>query len=235
MKEKIKQVKSFVITLFLAVSILILVVSVINVSKYNIVGKVFYTPIKVYGIVSPELLDGTEMIFKVKDLEIAATLLKDSKYGYEPELIFIMDNPSTSQKEGYAEGDIVKVYFEGVETIDYSHFISGGNQRDINLPVSKREEIANRAAQAILLCEPVWGCTGWSNCIDSVQTRVCIDKNNCRFEPGKPDESRRCSIPPKYEQPAPVTKEISLYPFIFLALIVLFIVGGIIIYKIKKH
>lgn len=234
MKEKSEQAKSFAITLVFAISILILVISVINVSKYNIVGKAFYTPIKVYGTVSPELLDGTEMIFKVNNLEIAATLLKDSKYGYEPEIVFQMDNPSTPQKEGYAQGDTVQVYFEEVETIEYVYFTEGGNQKDINIPVSKREDIANRAAQAILLCEPIWGCTGWSNCIDSAQTKVCIDKNDCRFQPGKPDESRKCSIPPKYEQPKAIEQE-SLLPYLFLALVIIFIVGGMIIYKFKKH
>jgi len=41
-------------------------------------------------------------------------------------------------------------------------------------------------------CTENWSCTEWSECVDGVQTRKCIDSNNCGTTVNKPDESRSC-------------------------------------------
>jgi len=43
-------------------------------------------------------------------------------------------------------------------------------------------------------CTPEWECTEWSACIDGIQTRVCIDKNDCGTNTGKPVEEMTCKV-----------------------------------------
>ena len=42
-------------------------------------------------------------------------------------------------------------------------------------------------------CEPLWQCSGWSECTDGVQTRNCEDQNFCDFQYNKPNELQGCS------------------------------------------
>ncbi len=41
------------------------------------------------------------------------------------------------------------------------------------------------------ICTEDWNCTGWGNCVDSEQTRACVDSNDCGVE-DKPDEEQSC-------------------------------------------
>ncbi|MBW2987936.1 hypothetical protein KY318_00355, partial [Candidatus Woesearchaeota archaeon] len=42
-------------------------------------------------------------------------------------------------------------------------------------------------------CKENWVCSEWSNCsIEGIQTRICIDINNCGTNKTKPEEVRRC-------------------------------------------
>ena len=41
-------------------------------------------------------------------------------------------------------------------------------------------------------CISIWECSGWSKCNDNVQTRNCIDLNNCEIHYNKPSELRGC-------------------------------------------
>lgn len=42
-------------------------------------------------------------------------------------------------------------------------------------------------------CTPDWMCSDWSDCVNNVQTRDCVDINNCNDNTGKPTESQSCS------------------------------------------
>ncbi len=42
------------------------------------------------------------------------------------------------------------------------------------------------------VCSENWACSGWSECVDDVQTRVCSDKNNCRTTANKPSIRQSC-------------------------------------------
>ncbi|RLC61889.1 MAG: hypothetical protein DRI48_10215 [Chloroflexi bacterium] len=46
----------------------------------------------------------------------------------------------------------------------------------------------------VCTCTEDWDCTAWSECINSKQTRVCTDLNNCGTSATKPDESKDCSV-----------------------------------------
>ena len=43
-------------------------------------------------------------------------------------------------------------------------------------------------------CTEDWTCTGWSDCIDGTQTRICTDNNNCGTTLNKPSESQACEV-----------------------------------------
>ena len=43
-------------------------------------------------------------------------------------------------------------------------------------------------------CVEAWVCSSWSNCVDSIQTRECFDKNDCGTEVNMPFESQPCSL-----------------------------------------
>ena len=56
-------------------------------------------------------------------------------------------------------------------------------------------------------CTPDWVCSAWSACADGVQTRTCIDFNDCRTSFGKPDEEQSCAVP-SGEEEKPVEEEL---------------------------
>lgn len=43
-----------------------------------------------------------------------------------------------------------------------------------------------------VVCIENWNCTGWSNCVNDFQTRICTDLNDCVTTENKPDEETTC-------------------------------------------
>ncbi len=43
-------------------------------------------------------------------------------------------------------------------------------------------------------CSESWVCTNWSSCTNDLQTRTCIDFNNCGDADNKPDVTKNCTI-----------------------------------------
>jgi len=41
-------------------------------------------------------------------------------------------------------------------------------------------------------CKPKWECSSWSDCINDIQTRNCIDLNRCKTNYNKPAEIKEC-------------------------------------------
>lgn len=44
------------------------------------------------------------------------------------------------------------------------------------------------------VCTPSWNCSEWSNCTSGLQTKVCLDDNNCSVSDGKPEEEQTCEV-----------------------------------------
>ncbi len=44
------------------------------------------------------------------------------------------------------------------------------------------------------LCQEIWLCYPWSECVDGIQTRVCEDDNECGTQKNKPATRRDCGI-----------------------------------------
>lgn len=213
-----------------AIMILVLFVMTVNTSKHNIIGKAFYSPVKVHGTVMPFLPDGTDIVFKVDRIEIASTVLKDNAYGYDPEVVFKMDDASTPAKEGYTPGDIVKIYIADVEAGQFSYVTGNTIEKNIILPVGKRTEISENAALGSL-CTPDWECSIWSECVDDMQTRECYDNNICGTEEGKPAESQDCVTEVEVPYQPKIGRVAML--LILLGIIVIAVIIGLLI-KCKK-
>jgi len=137
-------------------------------------------PIQVYGGLSKDIPDGTEISFKVGDLEIGSGTIDDNKYGYEPDLVFLeVDDVATSEKEGYAGGDSIDVYIEDVkvlegmpvegELINVDITISDSDYNAI-VPEDDEDEIIRRIGTGGG-CFERWNCTEWTSCINGKQTR----------------------------------------------------------------
>ncbi len=208
---KNEKFKSYLLISVFALLILSVGFGMVNFAGYgNIAGRAYHYehPTQVYGKVIPELQDGAMIRFKVDGLEIASAQLKDGKYGHEEKVFFEMDNPATSRKEGYKKGDTVDVYIEDIKIAEISYF-NAVNEKDITVPGSKRTEVSNAVAE-VMLCKSNWECTEWSRCEDGLQTRECVDINDCRFKSEKPSEERVCMEPEEYVEPAeeiPVAEE----------------------------
>ncbi len=79
--------------------------------------------------------------------------------------------------------------FEGVETVTfraYDGFV-GAFSNAINIKVG-----SGQVTPGGQQCYPLWDCGVWSNCINGMRTRTCVDENNCRNILGKPTESEDC-------------------------------------------
>lgn len=58
-------------------------------------------------------------------------------------------------------------------------------------------------------CTPDWGCTEWSDCVNSTIERVCYDWNECGTNESKPDEQMACfDEPDVIDTEPPVTDKI---------------------------
>jgi hypothetical protein len=60
----------------------------------------------------------------------------------------------------------------------------------------------------ITTCTEDWSCSGWSECANDIQTRVCTDSNSCGTFASRPIIAQSCTVEVtegKVETPAPVT------------------------------
>ncbi|MEE9525533.1 MAG: hypothetical protein V3V78_02900 [Candidatus Woesearchaeota archaeon] len=223
----------------LAVSVIYILVAggiLIFGMDMNITGMAVYSPIQVQGTIYPGLPDGTEIDFKVGYRGVASTTLKDSGYGYEEKVIFEMDDPTTAKIEGYAPGDIVNVYIMDVGVVEFSSFEGIVNEKNIHIPASKRFEVANKAAYAVVKrsCVPSWQCGEWSACVNDMRTRICSDMNNCGVEDDKSAESEVCTTKvPLLESPLATIKDKISFEVVILGLVVIMLIGFT-IYVVRK-
>jgi hypothetical protein len=244
MNNKLNEVKSIALTLLFAVVVLIFTVNVVKESQQNIVGRAFYSPIQIYGKIEPALPDGTKISFRLNGLEVVSTEIKNSSYGYEERLFFLVDDESTLKREGYREGDIVGIYIEDIRVGELSYFKPGPNEKYINIPVSKRNLIASKSAFAVIerSCEADWQCEEWSECINGIQTRNCADINKCETEEGKPEQRRECEIGPLTEEPFRIKDFITAEWILTVSLFIILTISFILLirkavweHKIRKH
>jgi len=73
------------------------------------------------------------------------------------------------------------------EDTDYYHF-------EATSPGLSYFTINGEVAEAPPACAEDWSCTGWSTCVEEIQTRTCTDLNDCGTTVNKPTESQDCEV-----------------------------------------
>ena len=66
-----------------------------------------------------------------------------------------------------------------------------------NPPCEEGYECINNVCVLIEECTESWQCSEWSECVDSQQTRTCIDENECGTTENKPEEIQSCIVETK--------------------------------------
>jgi hypothetical protein len=59
-------------------------------------------------------------------------------------------------------------------------------------PIKIKKKSSSSKKKKLESCEPVWQCSGWTECNDGVRTRNCRDINFCEFSLNKPLETIGC-------------------------------------------
>src|SRR3989344_6124510 len=93
--------------------------------------------------------------------------------------------------------------------------------------------LTTSAAPAVQLCLENWVCNEWSECVDGVQTRTCVDTNDCGTQQNKLPESRACIA--QTIQPAAVTgfSVAGQEPIIYTAIVIIVLAAGYLIWNYK--
>ena len=205
-------------------------------------------PIQVYGEITPELEDGYEITFEIDGVEYVDGTITSNKYGYDPLIFIPIDDPSTAEKEGYADGDMVDIYIADIKVEEVS-LEADTVKIDVQILQSSHNTISStvpggsvdRGPSAGGVCEPTWECSDWSSCVNGRQTRICIDKWRCGTTNQKPSEVQPCVVEtpptppipiervPIVEEPRPIVEieERSYgWAYIIIFIIVLGILGG---------
>jgi len=84
-------------------------------------------------------------------------------------------------------------------------------------------------------CPTIWSCNTWEQCINSTQSRTCIDVNNCGITISKPITTRNCiegyqtQQPGSYpyaeiQQPSPIQFKLTTSKTFTINLILLYII-----------
>ncbi|MFH0874042.1 MAG: family 16 glycoside hydrolase [Candidatus Komeilibacteria bacterium] len=101
-----------------------------------------------------------------------------------------------------AYGNRIEGYFDGTKYIDcIDNSGLGFSSGYIGLRVSAGAHLRFDDLQVYSLtaasssCTENWGCSDWSACVNSLQTRTCVDANSCGTETTKPATSQAC-LPP---------------------------------------
>jgi len=100
-------------------------------------------------------------------------------------------------------------------------------------PTIKKEENVTQEAEEKPICQEVWTCTDWSDCQNSVETRICNDANNCGTTDKKPILSQSCVVPTSAPSISPPTSTTSLG--LGVGLIAVIALSAIIIFIILKR
>jgi hypothetical protein len=124
--------------------------------------------------------------------------LKENK-----EVKFKIDNEQHSMKINSISADSVSII---VQSNPVSVTLEVGENKKIDFEQDgvydlyiKLNDIIEGKADFLLKkiseeCIEDWNCTGWSDCEDESQTRVCEDLNECNTEKDKPEEIQDCEI-----------------------------------------
>ena len=173
----------------------------------------FYGTVTINGQPAP---DGSIVTAKINGAEVASTVTKNGKYGYEP-IFYISDTDPPSRS-----GATINFFVNGIDSGKSASFCNGCVDR-LDLSVTQQttggnaggggggsggshgsggetggsssssgEEITTTVEEGSQECREKWVCTDWSACVNGKQTRTCHDENNCGTDLYKPFEEQPC-------------------------------------------
>ena len=178
----------------------------------NAVLAVPGVPHQFYGTVtlnSAPAPDGTSVVAKINGIDVASTTTSGGKYGYDP--VFYIEDPSSVRT-----GSTIKFYVNGIDTGQTFIFSTagitllnlaatggttsgstsggggGGGGGGSALPVSTGTTVVNNTTSTVV-CQEKWLCSDWSACDKGVQTRTCVDQNECATNNNEPFTSQPCA------------------------------------------
>lgn len=184
----------------------------------------FYGTVTVNGGAAP---DGTVVDARINGVIVESTTTLDGKYGYENPL-FMVDDPDNART-----GSTIKFFVEGVDSGSTAIFVNGGTTRlDLSATVSSSGTSGGGAPSGGGSssssgtsttttettgttqeegCQEKWTCSGWGECVNGVQTRTCVDENDCGTNSREPFSSQPCS-PEENEEAGGITGFFFLTP-----------------------
>ncbi len=100
-----------------------------------------------------------------------------------------LDFNNTNYTASNLTADVYNVTFSDLAVGTYSYYWwAFGDGIDENFNIS------NTRSYTVAQCVEEWSCTDWSTCSGGIQTRTCIDVNNCGTTNNKPITSQTCSV-----------------------------------------
>ena len=76
-----------------------------------------------------------------------------------------------------------------------SFFSTNTNTKNKNNTTDSNTTTQSHATGRQEECTPEWFCSEWTECINGIQKRVCVDRNQCNTTENKPEERQKCEIP----------------------------------------
>ena len=95
-------------------------------------------------------------------------------------------------KVAHMGGQAIKNDVVLIEIIIDNGDSGGGNNRHRNNGTAINLTVLGGEAANSYVCKENWECGEWSKCIDSKQTRICIDQNECGTDIETPEMSQTC-------------------------------------------
>lgn len=144
--------------------------------RYGYDGDSFYVedPLGVH--------DGNEITFYVEDEE-AATYAFSNGISTRLDLSVEMELPSSGGTTGATDG--------GSSGGSGGGSSSGGSSGSVTTTSDSSDEPSN----VTTTCTPDWECSEWTECSNFNRKRVCIDRNSCGTDEGRPALSESCDLP----------------------------------------
>ena len=166
----------------------------------------FYGSVLINGSPAP---DGTIVTAEINGIQVADTITSGGRYGY-PGDSFDVEDPNSA-----LAGKEIKFFVNGVDTKQTAFFVNG-NIVELDLSVviesssggapsggsggtapsssgTTTPTTTGGTTQTDEGCQERWTCSDWGACENGLQTRTCVDENECGTNSREPFSSQPCT------------------------------------------
>lgn len=157
---------------------------------------------------------------RVGDALYGSTLTRDGTYGYNPNIFYVEYQGRDGERiTFFIEGEEVATAFfqsgqstrldinaeiEGITTTTGTTTTGGGGGGGGAIPATTTEDEDDTSAEQTNIvgtdsdeCEPNWICSEWTECVNNVKRRACLDVNECDDDTDKPAIRESCGQTPE--------------------------------------